>query len=429
MAKSSRRVAVIGGLRTPFLKSTTGYQELSTLQLAQSVVNEMMQRLALKGADVDALIYGQVIASPSTPNIAREIVLGTPLPRDIDCYSVSRACATSTQAAVNGARAILLGEADVVICGGADSLSRPPITYSDNVIKALMAATQARTPLDKAKAFMGLAPKDLLPSPPALQEMSTGLSMGQSAEKMAQENGIDRAAQDAFALRSHQRAAEAWETGVFAGEVMPYRLPPKFEQVIEKDGLVRPDTTLEKLEKLRPVFDKRYGTITAATSSPLTDGASAVVLMSERKAKSLGYEPLAYIRSWGFAGLDVAWQALMGPSFASPKALDAAGMELADIDLIDMHEAFAAQVLSNTQAFASDAFAQQHLGRKRALGEVDPERLNIYGGSIALGHPFAATGTRQILTMANELNRRNGGTALITQCAAGGLGAAIILER
>ncbi len=429
MAKRSKRVAVVGGLRTPFVKSNADYQDLSTLQLGQIVVSEMMQRMGLDGADVDTLIYGQVIPSTAAPNIAREIVLGTPLPRTIDSYSVSRACATSTQAAVNGAQAILLGEAGVAIVGGADSLSRPPITYSNNVIKALMAASQARAPLDKAKAFLDLKPKDLLPRPPALEEMSTGLTMGQGAEKMAQENGIARADQDAFALLSHQKSAEAWEKGIFQNEVMPFRVPPKFDTVVQKDGLIRPDTTLEKLQKLRPVFDRRYGTITAATSSPLTDGASAVVLMDERKAKALGYEPLAYIKSWGFAGLDVAWQALMGPAFAAPKALDAAGMELKDIDLIDMHEAFAAQVLSNTQAFASKAFAEKYLGRKQAIGEVDPDKLNIYGGSISIGHPFAATGTRQILTMAHELNRRGGGTALITQCAAGGLGAAIILER
>jgi len=212
---------------------------------------------------------------------------------------------------------------------------------------------------------------------------------------------------------------------------MALPIPPSYRETAEKDGLVRPDTTLERLASLRPVFDRQHGTLTAGNSSPLTDGASALLVMSEEKAKALGYEPLAFVKSWAFAGLDAAWQLLMGPSFAVPKALDRAGMTLADLDLIDIHEAFAAQVLSNLQAWGSKAFAAEHLGRSEAIGEVDPEdpRLNLYGGSIAIGHPFAATGARQALTMARELQRRGSGTALITQCAAGGLGAALILER
>jgi acetyl-CoA acyltransferase len=283
--------------------------------------------------------------------------------------------------------------------------------------------------MSKARCFRNIRPKDLLPKPPALTERSTGLTMGQSAEKMAKENGITRAAQDAFALRSHQKAAMAWEKGIYGQEVMAVPVPPKLEKVVEKDGFVRGDTSLEKLGQLKPAFDRRYGTITAGTSSPLTDGASALVLMSEEKAKALGYKPLAFVKAWGFAGLDPGWQMLMGPSFATPIALDRAGMKLEDLDLIDMHEAFAAQVLSNLQAFASATWAKEHLGRSEAIGEVAEEKLNIYGGSIALGHPFAATGARQILTMARELDRRGGGTALVTQCAAGGLGGALILER
>ena len=210
---------------------------------------------------------------------------------------------------------------------------------------------------------------------------------------------------------------------------MAFPVSPGYKETADRDNLVREDTSVEKLAKLRPAFDREYGSVTAGSSSPLTDGASAVILMSEEKAASLGYSPLAFVKSWGFAGIDPEWQLLMGPAFATPIALDRAGMQLGDLDLVDMHEAFAAQVLSNLQAFGSKSFAQERLGRNEALGEVDPERLNIHGGSLSLGHPFAATGTRQALTMANELNRRGGGTALITQCAAGGLGAAVILER
>jgi acetyl-CoA acyltransferase len=253
--------------------------------------------------------------------------------------------------------------------------------------------------------------------------------MGDSAEKMAKQNGITRQAQDEYTLESHAKASAAWAEGIFDNEVMPYRLPPKFTDTVERDTIVRDDSTMEKLASLRPVFDRKYGSVTAANSSPLTDGASAVMLMEESVAKAMGYEPRAYIRSYAFAALDPNWQLLMGPAITTPIALERAGMTLADIDLIDMHEAFAAQVLSNVQAFESDAFARERLGRDKAIGEIDRSKFNIYGGSISLGHPFGATGARQILTMANELDRRGGGTALVTQCAAGGLGAAIVLER
>jgi acetyl-CoA acyltransferase len=292
-----------------------------------------------------------------------------------------------------------------------------------------MKANSAKQPMDKAKAFLSLKPRDLLPNPPAIAEFSTGETMGDSAEKMAKENEISREEQDELAARSHANAAKAWNDGIYETEVLPFPVSPEFKQTVERDNLVRPDTNYEKLARLRPAFDRKHGSVTAGNASPLTDGASAVVLMAEEKAASLGYEALAFIKSWGYAGVDPAWQLLMGPAFAAPIALDRAGMKLADVDLVDMHEAFAAQVLSNMQAFASKSFAEERLGRSEAIGEVDVDTLNIYGGSLSLGHPFAATGARQVLTMANELNRRGGGTALITQCAAGGLGAAMIIEK
>jgi acetyl-CoA acyltransferase len=292
-----------------------------------------------------------------------------------------------------------------------------------------MQANAAKDVPNKVKAFAKVRPKDLAPIPPAIAERSTGETMGDSAEKMAKENGISRSAQDEYALESHSKASAAWRNGIFDNEVMPYHLPPRFTETIERDTIPRDDSTIEKLSSLRPVFDRRYGSVTAANASPLTDGASAVLLMEESIAKDMGYEPRAYIRSYAFSALDPNWQLLMGPAVTTPLALDRAGMTLKDIDLIDMHEAFAAQVLSNVQAFESDAFARERLDRDKAIGEVDPSKFNIYGGSISLGHPFGATGARQIMTMANELDRRGGGTALVTQCAAGGLGAAIVLER
>lgn len=431
MASSStgRRVAIIDGLRTPFAKSGTALASETTLDLATAVVTELLARSAIDPATVDRVVYGAVVPDIAGPNIAREIVLAGPFPERVDAYSVSRACATSTQATVNAAQAIMLGEADIVIAGGADSLSKPPVTYSDRFVELMMKAQAAKDLPTRIRTFAKVRPKDLKPIPPAIAERSTGETMGDSAEKMAKANGISREAQDEFALSSHAKASKAWEAGIFDQEVMPYRVPPKYTATVARDTIPRSDSTMEKLAKLRPVFDRKYGSVTAANSSPLTDGASAVLLMEESVAKALGYEPLAYIKSYAFAAIDPNWQLLMGPVFAAPIALDRAGMTLKDIDIIDMHEAFAAQVLSNLQAFASDAFAKERLGRDKAVGEVDESKLNLYGGSIAIGHPFGATGTRQITTMANELNRRGAGTALITQCAAGGLGAALILEK
>jgi acetyl-CoA acyltransferase len=426
---NGRRVAIVAGLRTPFAKSGTILKDLSAQDLGSAVVTELLAREGLRGDQIDQVVYGAVVADATAPNIAREIVLGTGMPPSVDAYSVSRACATSTQAIVDGARAILYGDAEVVVAGGADSLSKPPIQYDDAVVSALMAANAARDLPSKLKAFAALRPRDLTPKAPELADKSSGLTMGDAAEKMARENGISREDQDAYALGSHRKAVDAWEKGIYDDEVMAFPIPPKYADTVTRDTIPRADSTLEKLASLRPVFDRKYGSVTAGNSSPLTDGGSAVVLMEANTAERLGFVPRAYIRSWAFAALDPSWQMLMGPSFATPIALDRAGMTLADIDVVDMHEAFAAQMLSNLRAFASADWARTHLDRDRPIGEIDPDRLNPYGGSISLGHPFAATGARQVLTMANELVRRDRGTALITQCAAGGLGAALILER
>lgn len=427
--KQGRRVAIVDGLRTPFAKSGTVFRDESTLDLASSVVAELVARTGIDTATVDQIVYGTVVADIAAPNIAREIALAGPFPQSVDAFSVSRACATSTQSFVSGAQSILQGDADIVIAGGADSLSRPPITYSDRFIEILMEANAAKDMPSKVKAFSKVRPKDLAPNPPAIAERSTGKTMGHSAEDMAKENGITREAQDAYAVSSHAKAIRAWEEGVFDQEVMPYALAPEYTETVERDNIPRPNSTHEKLAGLRPVFDREYGSVTAANASPLTDGASALMLMDESVARALGYEPKAYLRSYAFAAIDPNWQLLMGPAFAAPLALDKAGMTLDDIDVIDMHEAFAAQILSNLEAFESDEFAEKYLGRDKAIGEIDMENFNLYGGSISIGHPFAATGARQIMTMANELERRGGGSALVTQCAAGGLGAAVILER
>lgn len=428
-APNGRRVAVVAGLRTPFLKAGGAFRNLSTLELGAVLVSELVQRAGLDPGEIDQVVFGTVVPSVDVHNVARELVVECGLPRSVDAYSVTRACATSTQALVSAARAIRFGEADVVVCGGSESLSRIPLAYQDEVVDALTRARRAREPLEKVRAFSGLRPRHLLPEIPDLEERSTGLTMGESAEQMAKENGISREEQDRFALRSHRRAVAAWEQGVFAEEVMTVPLPPDYREAVSRDGIPRADTSEEQLARLSPVFDRRYGTVTAGNSSPLTDGAAALVVMSDEAAQALGYTPLSYLRSWAFAAVDPAWQLLMGPALAAPLALERAGMKLEDLELVDLHEAFSAQVLSNLQAFASPEFARHRLGRDQPLGEIPDEKLNVYGGSIALGHPFAATGARQVLTISRELDRRGGGTALITQCAAGGLGAAVVLER
>lgn len=424
-----RRVAIVDGLRTPFAKSGTALKDASTLELAEAVVTELLERSAVDPALVDRVIYGSVVQDVASPNIAREVVLATRLPDTTDAYSVTRACATSTQSFVDGAKAILMNEAEVVITGGADSLSKPPVLFTDEFVDVMQHAQSAKDLPSRLKALAELRPKDLAPQPPAIGERATGGTMGDGAQKMARMWDIGREEQDRYALESHQKAVEAWEKGVYAQEVMSMSVPPSYRESVERDTIPRADSTMEKLGTLKPVFDKRHGTITAGNSSPLTDGASALILMEESKARELGYEPLAYLRSWAFTAVDPNWQLLIGPVFATPIALDRAGISLDEVDVIDIHEAFAAQVLAVKAAFASDDFAREHLGRDSAIGVISDDKLNPYGGSISIGHPFGATGARQLLTMSRELQRRDSGTALITQCAAGGLGAAVILER
>jgi acetyl-CoA acyltransferase len=436
IATKGKRVAIVAGLRTPFAKQSTAFKKLSALDLGATVVGELMARSGVAPSKVEQIVYGQVLPSIAAPNIAREIVFAAGLPRDIEAFSVSRACATSYQSAVSITEAILAGAIRVGIAGGADSTSDVPITVSKPLASALLDASKAKTFPDRLRSFSKVGGKDLLPVPPAIVEYSTGLSMGESAEKMAKENHISRADQDRLAHDSHTKAARAWADGRLKDEVMTVFVPAsgkdgkKGELVpFAEDNNVRKDSELSSYGKLKPAFDRKYGTITAANASPLTDGASALLMMREDVAKAEGLEVLGYVKSYAFAALDPRGQMLMGPSYATPKALDRAGITLADLDLIDMHEAFAAQVLSNTQAFESAAWAKEHLGRERAIGTIDWSKLNVTGGSIAIGHPFAATGARQITQTLRELSRRGGNLALVTACAAGGIGAAIVLER
>jgi len=426
-APSGPRVAIVAGLRTPFARQATTYKQVSALELGKLLITEMLARVDIDPGEIDQLVFGQVVPSLEAPNIAREIVLGTPMDRHTEAYSVSRACATSFQAVANVAEAIRAGTVEVGIAGGADSASVVPITVSKRLAAALLDLSKAKNLQQRLKVLSRLQLRDLVPVPPAAKEYSTGWTMGEHAEQMARDHHISRADQDAFAHRSHSLAAAAWKDGLLQDEVLHAYVPP-FQAPLVQDNVIRTDSSLQGYASLKPVFDRRHGTITAGNSSPLTDGAAAVMLMREDRARDLGLEPLGFVRSHAFIGIDPRHDMLMGPAYASPIALDRAGITLQDLTLIDMHEAFAAQVLCNLQAFASRTFALEKLNRASPLGEIDMDRFNVLGGSLAYGHPFAATGARMITQTLRELRRRGGGLALTTACAAGGLGAAMVLE-
>lgn len=427
-----RRVAIVAGVRTPFARQATAWKNASALELGRLAVNELLARTPIDPHEIDQLVFGQVLPSLEAPNIAREIVLSTPMSPSTEAFSVSRACATSFQAVVNVAEAIQTGAVEVGIAGGADSASVVPIAVTKKLAATLLELSKAKTLAQRVQLLRTLKLRDLAPVPPAAKEYSTGWTMGEHCEQMARDHQISREAQDQLAHASHQKAAAAWNEGKLDGEVLQgYSTPTcggTLAEPLLRDNTIRFDSSPEAYASLRPAFDRRYGTLTAGNSSALTDGAAAVLLMSETHARELGLEPLGFLRSYAFAALDPRVDMLLGPAYATPLALKRAGISLKDLTLIDMHEAFAAQVLCNLKLFASDTFARDRLGLSAAIGEVDPERFNVLGGSLAYGHPFAATGARMITQTLRELTRRGGGLGLVTACAAGGLGSALILE-
>lgn len=427
-SKKQDRVAIVSGLRTPFAKQASHFRGINAIELGKMVVNELITKTDLDPKLIERVVFGQVVVLPEAPNIAREIVLGTPMDVHTDAYSVSRACATSFQSVASLAESIMVGDVAVGIAGGADSSSVVPIGVSKKLSLALVDLQKAKTFGQKLSILKTLRPKDLMPVPPAIKEYSTGLTMGQNAEQMARDRGITRQEQDELAHRSHTLAAKAWEEGKLDDEVMTAYAEPYKKDPLTRDNIVRYDSSIEGYAKLRPAFDRKYGTLTAANSTPLSDGAAAVILMKESQAKALGYEPLGYIKSYAFSAIEADHDMLMGPSYATPKALKKAKLKLSDLTLIDMHEAFAAQTISNIRAFDSTQFAKDKLGQRTKIGEIDMDKFNVLGGSLAYGHPFAATGARMITQTLRELKRRGGGLGLTTACAAGGLGAAMILE-
>ncbi|HEX2208722.1 MAG TPA: acetyl-CoA C-acyltransferase FadI [Longimicrobium sp.] len=428
MNNIGRRVAIVDGCRTPFAKSGTDFKDVTSTELGKAAVRELIARTELDVEQIDHVVYGTVVQSVQEPNIAREVTLGAGIPPRVPSFTVGRACASSNQAITSAAEQIALGMADIVVAGGAESLTDVPILFSKEMREALVRASKARSLGERLQAFRTIRPRHLAPVTPAIAEPTTGLTMGESAEKMAKENGISREDQDRWALRSHTLAAAATADGRLTAEIAPFYVPPKYEQVVTSDNGIRADTSLEKLSTLKPVFDRRYGSVTAGNASPLTDGASAVLLMSEEKADALGYRPLGFIRSYAYAALDPGDQLLQGPVYAAPTAFDRAGLTMKDIGLLEVHEAFAAQVLSNLQWFDSDKIAKERLGRDKALGLPPEDRINVMGGSIAIGHPFGATGGRLTVTLLNELRRRGEQFGMISVCAAGAMGFVMIVE-
>ena len=427
VTREGDRIAIVDGLRTPFAKQATAYHGIPAVDLGKMVVSELLAKSGIDPKVIDQLVFGQVVQMPEAPNIAREIVLGTGMNVSTDAYSVSRACATSFQAVANVAESILSGTVSVGIAGGADSSSVLPIGVSKRLARTLVDVNKARTLSQRLSLFSKLKLRDLMPVPPAVAEYSTSLRMGDTAEQMAKSHGITRQQQDELAHRSHTLAALAWEQGYLNSQVMAAQIPP-YREVLQKDNNIRLNSEIGQYAKLRPAFDRKHGTVTAATSTPLTDGAAAVLMMSESRARELGLQPLGYLKSFAFAAIDVWEDMLLGPAYATPIALDRAGLTFADLDLIDMHEAFAAQTLANIKMLGSEQFAREKLGRSEAVGEIDWDKFNVLGGSLAYGHPFAATGARMITQTLHELRRRGGKYGLTTACAAGGLGAAMILE-
>ena len=416
MPDSLPRVAVVAGARTPFAKAGSTLRGRTALELAQHAVDGLLDRHDLDPTKVDEMVYGIVVLDPRRPQFAREVAFASQLPSGTPAWTVTDNCITGTTAIMAIADSIRAGRAEVGIAGGVESMSNPAVLFSPTASRVFVDLSNASTLKDRIEILSTLRPRDLVPNAPGVVEPSTGLSMGEHTETTVKEWQIGREPQDALALASHKHAAAATDDGRLRAEIIPL-------DGIDRDTIIRPDTSLEKLAKLKPAFDTSgSGTLTAGNSSPLTDGAAAIALMSEARAQREGREPLAFIRGYNKVAIDPGDGLLMGPGIAVPDLLKETGLSLDDMDLIEMHEAFAGQVLSN--------IASWEQGWKREpIGEVDRSKLNQLGSSIAVGHPFAATGVRIAITLANEMQRRKSRYGLISICAAGAMAQAMILER
>ncbi|MFN8323746.1 MAG: thiolase family protein [Chitinophagales bacterium] len=425
---SSKKIVVIDGARTPFLRSGTDYMDLMSYQLGQFAIKGLLKKTGIDPKEVGYVIMGTTISNVKTGNVAREAALTAGIPNTSPCHTVTMACISANQAIVTGMHILQNGDADVVIAGGTDCTSDAPILFNKPMRKKLFKAQKLKGLGDTLKFIMNLRPTDFKPEAPAIAEFLTGKTMGLDCDILAARYGVTRKEQDEFAVRSHQLSAKADAEGLLANEIAPVEVAPDFKS-IKKDNGFRGDTTVERVSKLKPAFVKEGGTITAANASFLTDGAACVLLMTEEKAKQLGLTPKAYLHSYAFSGCDLNEELLLGPTYAVSKLLKKTGLNLTDIDVFEFHEAFAGQILANMKCLSSDEFAKTKLGRDKAVGNIPLEKFNLWGGSLALGHPFGATGARLVTTAANRLIKENGKYALLAACAAGAHGHAMILER
>ena len=423
------RVAIIGSARIPFARSNTAYANVANLEMLTAALKALVDKFNLKGERLGEVAAGAVIKHSRDWNLTREAAQGSGLDARTPAYDVQRACGTSLTTAVQLAHRIALGEIDCAIAGGVDTASEVPVVYSRSLNAIVLESARGRTLAQRVRPWLRIKPRDLKPSVPAVAEPRTGLSMGEHCELMAKEWRIGRTDQDDLAYASHRNAAAAWSEGFYADLVVPFA-------ELAGDNNVRADTSLAKLAALEPVFDRSAsGTLTAGNSTPLTDGASCVLLASEAWARERVFPIEAYLTHSAAAAVDYAGLngpregLLMGPSIAVPAMLDRAGLTLQDFDIYEIHEAFAAQVLCTLKAWESADYCRTRLGRSAPLGSIDRTKLNPKGGSIALGHPFGATGTRIIGALAKQLQRRGSGRGLISICTAGGMGVAAILER
>jgi acetyl-CoA acyltransferase len=421
-------VVIVEGCRTPFLRSGTGYQDLMAYQLGATAIKGIFQRTGLSPDVIEKVFMGTVVHNVVTSNVARESALTAGIPSKAPATTVSQACVSANAAIASAADQIRLGHADVIIAGGVDCVSDIPITFKKKMRKKLFGARNIKSTGQALKFLLSLRPADFKPDIPDIAEFTTGVVMGKDCDISAAKYGISREAQDEYAVRSHHMAAKASEEGWLSREIQPVEIPPKFKP-IEKDNGIRASSSFEKLQKLRPAFDKRNGTLTAGNSSFLTDGASAVLLMSRKRADELGLPIKAVIRDYLFTGRDPKEELLLGPAYSISYLLHRNRLGIEDIDVIEIHEAFAAQVLYNLKLMDSDEFAKDQLKGLPKVGKIPMEKLNLWGGSLALGHPFGATGGRITTTAANRLHHEKGKFAILAACAAGGHGHAMLLEN
>ncbi len=432
MYTKGSRIAIIDGCRTPFQRSGTGYYDIMGWEIGRYAVKGLLSKIPISAEEIGHVIMGTVAADITTTNVAREIMLGAGLPCTIPAHTNTVACISAGLAIANGANMILCGDADVVIAGGVETFSDPPIKISRPYRRFILDMTMFKRPKTmggKLRLLRKMKFSDfVMPEKPALGEYSTGLIMGQNADRLAKRLGISREDQDAYAALSHRRAARALKDGKLKNEMVPVVVSGKDTAITEDNG-PRADATVENLSRLKGAFDRRYGTVTAANSSFLTDGAAAVLIMSEKKAKALGLKPKAYLRSQAITGQDLWEELLLGPAFAIPKAVKKAGIKFSDIGVIEIHEAFAAQMLGVIRSLESESFGREKLGLPGKAGKVNMDRVNIYGGSLSIGHPFGATGARLLTTCCNRLIESGERFGVIAGCAAGAIGGAVIVEN